>query len=192
MQETLKMMKQIIIGNENERSLQDLITAYKINKSPNILAYFYVNNFGLILKVCNKYKNIVDEDKASYALQELDKCMLTYDETVSNFSTFFSTYLDNALITLSIKKSTDKRKIMYNEENIDSINLIDLGYEDNYNCFDIDTFCKDNNLSNSESKQCKLLYNGYNIKEIAKKLNTSVQYCYQLNKNIKNKLLNLV
>ena len=45
MQETLKMMKQIIIGNEKERSLQDLLTEYKINKSPNILAYFYVNNF---------------------------------------------------------------------------------------------------------------------------------------------------
>ena len=190
MQETLKMMKQIIIGNEKERSLQDLLTEYKINKSPNILAYFYVNNFGLILKVCNKYKNILDEDKASYALQELDKCMLTYDETISNFSTFFSTYLDNALITLSIKKSTDKRKIIYNEENIDNLN--NLSYEDNYNCFDIDMFCKDNDLSNIEINQCKLLYSGYSIKEIAKRFNISVQYCYQLNKNIKNKLLNLV
>ena len=136
------------------------------------------------------FKNIVDEDKASYALQELDKCMLTYDETISNFSTFFSTYLDNALITLSIKKSTDKRKIIYNEENMDNLN--NLSYEDNYNCFDIDMFCKDNDLSNIEINQCKLLYSGYSIKEIAKRFNISVQYCYQLNKNIKNKLLNLV
>ena len=116
--------------------------------------------------------------------------MLTYDETVSNFSTFFSTYLDNALITLSIKKSTDKRKIIYNEENIDNLN--NLSYEDNYNCFDIDMFCKANDLSNIETNQCKLLYSGYSIKEIAKRFNISVQYCYQLNKNIKNKLLNLV
>ena len=106
MQETLKMMKQIIIGNEKERSLQDLLTEYKINKSPNILAYFYVNNFGLILKVCNKYKNIVDEDKASYALQELDKCMLTYDETISNFSTFFSTCHNLFVVSHSSSSTT--------------------------------------------------------------------------------------
>ena len=72
MYQTLKMMKSILNGKECKVDEKELIMEYQEKLSPNILAYFYCNNFGLILQISKSYSLLSGEDIASFCLQELD------------------------------------------------------------------------------------------------------------------------
>ena len=78
MNETLKMMKSILIGKEDTKDEIELINEYKENLSPNILAFMYVSNFGIIKSIADIWVKLDDADKASFCLQELDKALRTY------------------------------------------------------------------------------------------------------------------
>lgn len=184
MKETLKMMKQIIVGSERNKDINELIAEYKETKRPNILAYLYCENYGLIYNLSLFYPLINSEDIASYSLQILDKALITYNSDIK-FSTYFYTLLKNRLNTEVTYLQRQKRKIITSYINIDDVNTT---YTDDY--FSIDIFAKDNKLSVNQKRYCELLNKGYNIKDISQIIGKSVQYLYQENKNIKQKILN--
>lgn len=192
MYETLKMMRQIVTGKEGNKSEIELIKEYKETLNPSILAYFYTNNFGLILETSNLYKYIETEDKASFCLQELDKALITYKLKNNNlFMTYFIQCYKNRLRMETQQIMTDKRKvILYTEDYKGSTN--EIINKANNEIENIDMILDEYNLTNTEKKQCLLLNAGFKIKEIASMLNLSVSTIYSRNIKIKEKILNLI
>lgn len=186
MKETLKMMRSIITGKESEKSDMELIKEYKERLSPNILAYFYINNFGLIEGISRFYPVLLDEDKASFCLQELDKCLQNFEFNQSKFSTYFYRCYKNRLYVEYNKHKALKNKIESNwyyleDTEVDRTKTF-IELEDN-------TIIEDWNITKEEKYQCKLLNFGYTIKEIANILGLSEQSVYYRNHKIKEKLL---
>ena len=112
MYETLKMMESIITGKEEKVDEIEIIREYQEKQSPNILAYFYIKNFGLITKASKTYSKLNYNDKASFCLQELDKCLQTYQLDVSiKFSTYFIKCYKRRLYAENGLLNTQKRKM---------------------------------------------------------------------------------
>ena len=66
MEETLKMMKSILTGKEGKTNEKELIKEYQEKLSPNILAYFYTDNIGMLQRTNVMYPILSSEDKVSF------------------------------------------------------------------------------------------------------------------------------
>lgn len=187
MRETLKMMKSILTGKEKESNENELIKEYQEKLSPSILAYFYCNNFGLIIKTSDFYPVITDEDKASFCLQELDKCLQNYKlNSDTKFMTYFITFYKRRLWAENEMLHHNNRKI-----NLEACNIYDTDII-NYNGIEIDDenlVYKKYDLTNEEINQCKLLIRGYSNKEIADILKLKPITIYKRIEKIKQKIL---
>lgn len=188
MEETLRMLKTILNGKEKNLSEGELIKQYKEGLYPNVLAYFYCSNFGVILQTSKKYPIITEDDRASFCLQILDECLQNYDFSYdTKFITYFLKCYKNCLRTLYCEYTTNKRKILSDYEQIDELNI---SYCEDIHINDTNTLLNEYNLTDTEKQQCKLLNMGYTIKEIARKLNLSQIAIYKRNSIIKQKILN--
>lgn len=189
MKETLKMMKSILTGKEEQKNELELINEYKENLSPNILAYFYKINFGLLINISNKYPKLTNEDKASFCLQELDNCLQRFDENQGiSFRNYFIQFYKYRLNNEQKRLQFNSRDIMHNYKQLDEI--IDIGKDDNIE--DYNLILNEYKLNLEEKKQCKLMLAGYTIKEIHKLFNISTNHLYYNNSKIKQKILNLI
>lgn len=189
MKNTYEMLKTLLIGNEKELSEKEVILQYQEKLSPNILAYFYCNNFGMISMVSRLYPLLSDEDKASFCLQELDKCLQDFDTSRElKFMTYFIKCYKNRLrnecgflFSLSKKAMVNYMEIPDDENSFD--NYIDM------DCNNVDLILSNYNLTELEKTQCKLLNIGYTIKDIAKMSGISPMAIYKRFRKIKQKIL---
>lgn len=187
MYETLKMMKSIITGEESKTDEKKLIETYKENLFPNILAYLYINNFGIISKTAELYPKLDDMDKASFCLQELDSCLQNYNsDKNTKFITFFIKCYKNRLRMETQRIMANKRKSFLFVQNLSEINNIGNDYLDYQ---DIELILNNYNLTTVEKKYCKLLNEGYSIKEIADKVYLKPISIYKKLTIIKQKIL---
>ena len=189
MEKTLKLLKGIITGKECKLDEKLLIDKYKEGLYPNILAYFYCNNFGIIYNVCNTYKLINNDDKASFCLQELDKCLQNYDDSKNTkFIIYFCKCLKYRLRMECKQLFIDKRKIfLYTDSIIDDIDVTtELEIQDT------NTLLDNYNLTQSQKQHCLMLNAGYSIKDMANILNTKIITLYKRNNKIKEKILNSI
>lgn len=189
MENTLRLMKSILNGKERNTNESELIKEYQESLSPNILAYFYVNNFGLITRISRLYPILTHEDIASFCLQELDKCIQNYDSNLNiKFTTYFSRCFKNKLRMEAEALQTQKRKSILNYTNIDNTTI--EPYSQDIELSNIDFILDDYNLSLLEKLQCKLLHYGYSFKEIAGIFKQATITIYKRNEKIKKKILN--
>lgn len=186
MKETLKMLQQIIIGYEEGRSDEELIEEYKHTKKANILAYMFKQHYGIIHNTSLLYPILNTDDIASFTLQELDKALLNYDGMVK-FNTYFIKCLKNRFRVETKMLLHNKRKAIIDYESIDNYDSI---YYDDY--FNFDDFVSYNHLTTNQKNVCKLIGDGYTIKEISKILNKSIPFVYKERYKIKKKILNFV
>ena len=190
MEETLKMMKSIIIGGLEQITEKELIIQYKETKNPSVLAYFYVQHFGAIKTIANNYMLLSSEDKASFCLQELDKALLNFNtENNNQFLSYFYICYKNRLRTELESEMTYKRRIQYvageyDEEYQGNTNEISLQDED--------YILSQYNLTTDEKRQCRLLNMGYNFKEIAKILGFTPLTISIRTQKIRQKILNAI
>jgi hypothetical protein len=183
MQETLKMMKGILNGKERETNEKELIKQYKDGLLPNILAYFYTSNIGIISRTDALYPVLDSEDKASFCLQELDKSLQNFNlESSNKFITYFIKCYKNRLRMETEQLLTQKRKIALYTEELNDEYMNDMQLEN------IDMILSNYNLNDIEVKQCKLLNAGYTMKEIAKIFKQSTITIYKRNNKIKEKI----
>ncbi len=184
MYETLKMMKSILNGKEGKVNEKELIKEYQEKLSPNILAYFYVNNFGLVLQISKKYPLLLSEDIASFCLQELDLSLQSYDLNCNNkFITYFAKRFKNLLRTKMEELNLQKNKanILCDEF---SDNLIT-----NLEIENTDLLLNEYKLNSEEKFHSKLILAGYTIKEIAKLYKITTRKVYYMNAKLRQKIL---
>ena len=186
MKETLEMMKGLITGKEKGTDEKELISLYQLYKLPNILAYFFVNNIGIIRRTNALYPLLTDEDKASFCLVEIDKCLLNFDYNRDiKFITYFIKCYKNTLRMETELLLAQKRKvILYSEQECAE----EVLYIDDIEIDNVDEILNNYNLTVYEKKQCKLLNEGYTVKEIAQMLKLSTITIYNRNKQIREKI----
>ena len=186
MKETFKMMKSIVTGKEKEESKKNLIIKYQDKLCPNILAYFYCDNFTLIYRTCKSFNLLSDEDKASFCLQELDNCLRSYDCNCANkFITYFIRCLKNRLITETSKANSNS-----NKANVYCNSLIENTIvRDDINITDNKLILQQYNLDKEEYSLCELLLKGFTRKEIAIMYKISTPRLSQKLSKIKQKVL---
>jgi len=188
MRETLKMMECILNGKESEVDEKELIQQYKQRLLPNILAYFFKSNFNIICRTNILYPILDEEDKASFCLQEMDKCLQNFDITQNvKFITYFLTCYKNRLRMETEQLLVHKRKALVNYINLENEEIIlnnDIVFDD------LELVLNSYNLTESEKKQCKLLNAGYSLKEIADIFKQATITIYERNSRIKQKILN--
>lgn len=188
MEETLKMMKTVLLGCEDCMTVEEILQEYRQTFKPNLLAYLFIKYYKMIYNISQKYEMLNKEDSVSFCLQELDTCMLNFSlDSKCKFTTYFLSCLKNRLRMEMKQLLTDKRYSNYVTEDIDSCLNLSTG-DDDIEVYDYMTNC----LTEKEVEHCKLLYMGYTNKELSSMLKVSVQYIYQLNKKIGKKLLNMV
>lgn len=188
MYKTKKMMESILIGKESKVDEIKLIKEYQEKLSPNILAYFYCNNFGIIQRTSLFYPIITEEDKASFCLQELDKCLQIYKkEYDTKFITFFIKCYKNRLRMEMQLLNTNKRKTIFNSSQVELYS--DILYYENDIIENVEDILNNYNLTNYEKKQCELLDKGYTITEIADMLKLKPITIYKRLEKIKQKIL---
>ena len=167
MMNTFQMMNSILLGNEGGKNLDSLINEYRETKSPNILAYLFTSNFGLLLNISNAYPDLDENDKASFCLQELDNCIYNYDKDIAQFMTYFAKCYKNRLRAENGLVHMNKRKIRFELSALDdSAEYENQKYYDDY--FTFDQFKNDYNLTDTEVKFCKLKFLGYSQLDISK------------------------
>lgn len=185
---TLEMMKSIITGKEEQRTENELIQEYQKTYLPNILAYFYSLHFGIINRTSLLYPILNDDDKASFCLQELDKCLQKFDfEKENKFITYFIKCYRNRLRMETEALMTQKRKANICFDDITNIDI----YKD-FEINDVDLILENYNLTDSQKKQCKLLHLGYSMSEISKMIGKSISLLYKERTKIQEKILQSV
>lgn len=187
MEETIIMMRSILTGKEKNQNEKELILQYQRTLLPNILAFFFTDNIGIINKTNNLYPILDSEDKASFCLQELDKCLRNFNLDNNNkFITYFIKCYKNRLRMETEQLLTHKRKALINYDEFDNEKIESLEYNLSS---EIDFVLDSYNLTQNEKHFCNMIYLGYSIREIAKIVNINFQTLYKTRNQIKEKIL---
>jgi len=169
-------------------SLEDLSYMYKQKQTDYIVAEAYLKVANIIYHEQKRYPHLELCDCASYALEKLQMCLLTYVPGSKNkFTTYFAQVLRNKFREETQHLNRDKRCVIFNstslqylmEEGFDCTG----GYEVNCPVILPDT------LSTNEQIYCRLLALGYGSnKEIAEFMNVSVMTLCNMRRNLRQKL----
>jgi len=189
MKTTTNTMKRHRRESVKNTSLEQLSSMYRQKPNDYIIAEAFYKLSNLIYLNGNHYPHIESCDQASFALEKLQMCLLTYVPGSTNkFSTYFCRVFKNKLREESQKLNYHKRCVMFNSSSLNS--LVENGFDvvgDN----DIQTrlLCLPNTLTDRELQYCKLLAMNYGSnKEIADELNVSVMTLCNMRRSIKYKL----
>ena len=176
---TLKMLKPLIADEMRGLTLNELALMYQETHDCRILATSYSKIYKLAISISNNFWGLSESDLASFCLEKLDYCLLTYKPDFQ-FTTYFSTIFRNKLREETEALNYKKRKCI-----LVSINeLINIGIEDTY---DILEMFIPSNLTDREYKLCKLESIGYDKKDCAKKLGVSTMTICNMEKSLRNK-----
>lgn len=121
MEQTRKMLSSIIISDDlRNLTNEELVKEYKKEQNDEILAIFYTKNYKLLCQHTKIYYTISTEDKASIVLQTISKTMLSYNLTLSKYTTYFVNILHNELRTYITYQLRDKRAVGNKTKSISS------------------------------------------------------------------------
>lgn len=180
MLKTLALLKPFVTEELGRCSLNDLALQYQAQPDPRILATAYNKIYKLATVVKNQYWGLNEDDVASFCLEELDKCLRSYNGS-SQFTTYFCTVFRNKLRTETESLNYKKRKCI-----LESINdLINIGVEDTYNLIEL---LLPNTLTDKEYKLCMLESEGYSSRECAEIIGCSVMTISNMKKSLRIKL----
>lgn len=178
--DTLKMLRPFVDESLKNVSLNNLALMYQPSRNCSILASAYERIYKLAINISNKFWGLDCSDVASYCLEKLDFCLMTYNGN-GEFSTYFYVVFHNKLREETEKLNYKKRKCI-----LQSINeIINIGVEDTYNLLEL---MLPSNLSKREYELCLLEAEGYDRKYCAEKLGVSRQQIHNIEVGLRNKL----
>mgnify|MGYP003585339729 CR=1 FL=1 len=188
MESTLKLLSQLITKESEQLSYEELCQAYQAgDHNPIYLATTFSKLYRLIITKASQYYGLDSADIASFALERLDFCMLTY-KPGANFVAYFMTVLGNKFREATQALSTDKRRLTIYAASLEG--LMELGAD--FAAPPVTGSFTDQlaaaNLSDREFTYCRLALEGWTNKEIATKLGVSIMTLSNLRKGLRIKL----
>lgn len=140
MYKTYKSMKpiaQMLDKKLKDLELEDLAEKYQEYPDSTIFAYCFVEHFGVIKIISDKFYYISNSDKSSFVLEELHKCLMEFDKRKGNFRAMYSTYVKNRLRHETQKINYQKRKTIHISDSLDRLQE-DEGFDYSVTNFEID------------------------------------------------------
>lgn len=188
MENTMEMMKGLLVKEEVEMTLEEVAEQYKITKSPTLLAAAFYNMYGLTNQVANKFWGVDKAEISSKSLITIDKALLQYEPGKAKFTTYYSVVLNNALRTHTQYLNTNARKTIHTA--ISQTELQESGFDIVYKGNDTyyNEIIANVQLDSNHLEYCKLLNAGYTNAEIVGKLKVSKMTLSNWRKVIQEKL----
>jgi DNA-directed RNA polymerase specialized sigma24 family protein len=196
MNSTLKIMQSIVMQEHLEGSIEDHIAEYQTGHNPSILAATYIKLYRFSLKTLNSFPFISNEDGASLCLEILDKCLLTYNLSLTTkFISWYGPCLTNRFLQEYTKNNTKKAKVIKDALSYDKI--LEDGYDipsfETYEQIEseLDTYSLLQNvkLTANERAFCKYALEGYSNAEIKRKLDVSYTTIVNIRRSLLKKLV---
>lgn len=192
MLKTLNTLSTLIIEETRVMSLEQIAEAYEENLNPSFLALAFEKTYKLIIYVSRNYYGLSDEDIASFSLEKLDDCLLTYKNGQASFSTYFTRTLHNKFREETQALNTQKRKALFFSDSYEvmvenGFDLIAATCEDDEI---IDTLTQ-YKLTEKELQYCDLILSDWSNSEISKMMGVSVMTLSNMRKKLREKLMPL-
>lgn len=171
MKQTLEAMKSLTNPTNKKLSHEEIAGYYQKTKNPIYLAESFVKLHPLIFKISSKYFGLTSADIASFSLEQLDICLLSFDaEAGCKFITYFYTYLNNKFRMETEALAYLMRKANNSPEYIDANESFDLPIiENEYSSIELlIDIMNSNKLSKIEKQYCKLVMLGYTGSDISR------------------------
>lgn len=159
---TYKSFQSLAKMYDNHTEDLDLITLeYQENGDVVNFAVVFCKLFPFIRNQSDKYFYLTDSDKASFAVEELNKAMTDFkSDQGAKIQTFFSRYLNNRLRAETQMLSHHKRKTNNSCESYEAFTEIKKGYtEQGYDDSEFAEMLKQMELNDNELKYCQIIIN---------------------------------
>ena len=170
-------------------SLEQLSSLYRQKKQDAIIAEAFDRIKRLIVVNRRQYTQVQICDCISFALQDLELCLLTYVPGSSNkFTTYFCKVYKNTLLRHTLHLNYDKRKL--NNECASLNYLMEQGFDYSNNMDMVcNILCLPESLTQKEKQYCYLVAIDYGTnKEIAEYMNVSTMTLCNIRKSLRFKL----
>ena len=189
---TLNMLSTLIIEETRDMTLEEIAEAYRESLNPSLLALAFEKTYQLIIYVSRNYYGLSDEDIASFSLEKLDDCLLTYKNDQASFSTYFTRTLHNKFREETQALNTHKRKAMFFSDSYEA--MVENGFDLVACPIEEDNFIEslhEYNLTTKELKYCELILDGWTNKDISDKMEISVMTLSNMRRKLREKLMPL-
>lgn len=188
MRATTQMLQHYRNDKVRHTSLEELSSMYRQQQRDYIVVEAYMRVRNIILRYRKKYPHLEYCDCASYALEKLEMCLLTYvPGGTSKFATYFSKVFNNKLREETTLLNYHKRCIIFNSTSLNS--MMDNGWDTIGGNGVACPVTLPSNLTPNEEKYCKLLALDYGTnKEIAEYMDVSVMTLCNMRRSLRQKL----
>ena len=189
MQETYKMMVEIVQASFKELTLEQLAITYQKELNPSILAESFVRSYSFIFQMASGYYGLTEQDIASHALERLDYCLQTYQQG-NKFLTYYGTVLKNKFREETQALNTQKRKAVFHSSSYEvmvenGFDLVASAKEDGVNILEE---LQDYGLTNREIEYCLYILIGESNADIAEQMDCSIMTLCNMRKKLREKL----
>lgn len=193
MYETYKNFSRLSELYQGKEDNSSLVKRYKDEQDPIYLAEIFCRYFPYIQTTSEKYFYLTEADKASFAIEELHRSMMDFNEDRgTKIQTLFITYYNNRLRTETQSLNLQKRKANNNCDSYENAATLFDGYVDGELAIvELQAALEQSGiLSENELAYCKIIIKSDNIKDsdVAKKLGISPSAIYQLKQRLRKKL----
>ena len=149
------------------------------------------------MTITNKYFYLTDQDKASFAVEELHKAMKDFDSTKgAKIQTLFSRYINNRLRTETQSLSYQKRTANNTAESYEFASELTNGYDQaDYSEIEFIQMLEQSKLlTENELKYCKIVMKDHidvRDSDVARAMNVTPSAVNQMKKSIFRKFTSL-
>ena len=203
MQQTYVNFKNLSSLHTGTTNFNELALEYQSTENPAILAFCFCQQYPYIVSQVSKYFNLTEDDKASFAVEELHKSLLDYCTSKgASARTLFSRYLNRRMYAETNMLNHQKRSANNSASCYESLVEENSGFsgattsDDFTNTIDLyESMRKAGCFTDNEIKYCKIILTDSEItsdSDAAKLLGVSPSAIFQLKKRLKKKFsLNL-
>lgn len=177
---------------EGEETNSNLALKYQQTKDPIFLAVVYTRYYAYIKTTADNYFNLTDADKASFAIEELNKALLDYKlERGAKVQTLFIKYYKNRLRQETQATNLYKRRANNNCDNYETAEIFEGYKESSFGFVELELALEQADLlTENEKMYCKIIMSSDNVNDsdVAKKLEISPSAIFQIKKRLRTKI----
>jgi DNA-directed RNA polymerase specialized sigma subunit len=199
MKNTFKNFQELATLYSGQTSnLDELALNYQESQDPVLLAVVFCKQYPYILTQVDKYFNLSEADKSSFAVEELHKAMNDFKtEKGAKIQTLFSRYLNRRLYAETNMLNHQKRSANNTADSYEEVMIQvtqgydEVGYSD---CDFYNSLIDSELLTVNELKYCRIIMretSKLTDSEVARELNVSPSAVNQMKKALKKKFLSL-
>lgn len=171
MYQTFKNFQEMLANLSIPVDLDEAVDLYRDYGDVYSIAIIYVNQYGHLKNITDKFPRLTSEDKSSFILEEIVQALNNYDETKgAKIQTVVSTYVYRRCYAENKMREHQKRMLDYDTTLNSSYESyveanIDKGMNDFYHC-EFTNYLESLDLTENELKYCKIVSSGeHSIKD---------------------------